>query len=166
MIYAREYKWYKDLFFHFRIFDRSVQHFMFDNKHMMLEYFFPRYFEKKYTIFRQIGKKKERISIISFLKDRREDVYWIDGFVPTRNQNKGLGIYAAVASLSKFFSEHPDCTVISSSYSFNTRAIRTTKSIGFTTIVQDDHHFEGSLTKQQFEDNEFVNLIKKRCNIE
>lgn len=166
-IYAREYKWYKDLFFQCHVlFDKSIQNIMFDNRRKALGYFMPGRFFAKYTVIRvNDDGTKERTAIGAFLKDHRKNVCWIAGFVPTEMQNKGLGVYGGIACLNELFKRSPDCTVYSASYSSNTRAVRVTTSIGFRLYVQDEKHFEASLTKEQF-DNEFVRQIKRRCNIE
>ena len=165
-IYAKKYKWYRDFFFQCQIlFDKSIQHFMFDNKRKMIDYFLPSNYEVKYVVVRENEGVTKKISIMTFMKDKRDGVFWIAGFVPTRMQNKGLGLYGAIASLHELFKLYPQCEVISASYSFNTRSVRVSKSIGFSMYVQDECHFEGSLTKEQF-DNEFVFRVKKRLNME
>lgn len=164
-IYARKYKWYKDLFYQLNVlFDKSIQNSMFDSGRNALSYFKPSRFCAKYVAIKEQDGKKEKICIAAFMKDSRKDVCWIAGFVPSKIQNKGFGIYGAVASLNELFKEHPQYTVFSASNASNTRAVRVTSSIGFQVYTQDEKHFESSLTKEQF-DNEFVRYIKDRYNI-
>lgn len=164
-ILAREYKWYKDFWFQCNVlFDKSLQNIMFDNTLKTLEYFLPFRFCAKYVVIRECNGKKEKVGFAAFLKDRRKKVCWIVGFVPTNEQNKGIGIYGGVACINELFNKFPDYTIFSSSHAYNKRAVRATKSFGFH-MVSVGEHFEGSLTKKQF-DNVFVKDIKKRCNIE
>ncbi|MCI6703359.1 MAG: hypothetical protein MR455_08605 [Prevotella sp.] len=138
---------------------------MFDNKRKVFEYFKPGKFFVKYVVIREINGKKDKIAIVAFARGKRKEDFWIAGFVPTAMQNKGLGIYSGIAGLNELFKIKPSCTAFSASYSHNTRAVRATTSMGFHINVQDDKHFESSLTREQF-DNDFVRQIKKRCNIE
>ena len=164
-IFARKYKWYKDLFFQCNVlFDKSIQNSMFDSSRNALSYFVPNRFCAKYVAIKEQEGKEEKICIAAFMKDRREDACWIAGFVPSKIQNKGFGIYGAVASWNELFKEHPRLTVFSASNARNTRAVRVTSSIGFHIYIQDERHCESSLTKEQF-DNEFVGYIKDRYNI-
>ena len=164
-IYARKYKWYKDLFYQCNVlFDKSVQKDMFDSSRSALSYFIPGRFCAKYVAIKEHEGKKEKICIGAFMKDQRENVCWIAGFVPSKIQNKGFGIYGGVACVNELFKEHPQYTILSASNARNNRAVRVTSSMGFQIYVQDERHFESSLTKEQF-DNEFVKLIKNRYNI-
>jgi len=165
-IYARKYVWYRDLIFQCQIlFDSSIQHLMFDNKQKVIRYLLPAENKIKYVAIKEQDGKRTRIGIAQFTRDLKTNCWWIAGFIPTPMQNKGLGIYVGVASINEFFKRNPDCSVYSGSFSYNTRAVRTTNSLGFTIYVQDERHFEGALTKEQF-NNEFVNYIKERCHIE
>lgn len=162
---VREYRWYKDLFFQCQIlFDDSIQRFMFDNKRKLIRYILPSKDVIKFVAIREQNGKKKRIGIAQFTKGHISDSWWIAGFIPTRLQNKGLGVYVGTASINELFKRYPNCTIFSGSFSFNYRAVRTTTSLGFKTYLQDEQHFESSLTKKQF-DNEFVRFVKKRCNM-
>lgn len=164
-IYARKYKWYKDLFFQCNVlFDRSVRKDMFDNWRKVFAYFLPCRFYAKYVVIKEHANKKLKIAIGAFLKGENNDVCWIAGFVPYQNQNKGIGVYAGVACLNELFKEHPKCTVFSASHAYNTRAVRVTVSLGFRIYVQDEKHVESTITKEQFY-NEFVSSIMRRCKI-
>ena len=165
-VYVRKYRWYRDLFFQCHVlFDESIQHIMFDNLRKTLGYFMPGRFYEKYVVVMEQESSKERRAVCAFLKDPRKDVCWIAGFVPTRMQNKGMGVYGAVAGINELFKKHPSCTVLSASYAHNKRAIRVTTALGFRLYVNDDRHYEGSMTKAQF-DNDFVKRIMRRCNIQ
>lgn len=164
-IYARRYKWYKDLFFQCNIlFDKSTQTIMFDKRWKVIKYFMPSKFMEKYIAIKEENGKRKRLGIGKFIRKNSEDNYWIAGYVPKKHQDKGYGIYAGIACINELFKHHPECTVYSASRSSNTRAVRTTTSFGFKILVEDDKHFESSITKEQF-DNDFVRYIKKRSNI-
>ena len=164
-IYARRYRWYKDLFFQCLIlFDKDIQTTMFDKRWKIIKYFKPSKNMVKYIAIKEHNGKKTRMGIAKFTRKSLENNFWIAGLVPKKLQDKGVGIYAGIACINELFKKHPDCTVFSASRSSNMRAIRTTTSFGFKVLVQDDRHFESSLTKEQF-DNDFVRYIKKRGNI-
>lgn len=165
-IYARKYKWYKDLFFQCHILrDKAIQQIMFDNKRGVLKYFLPWTYHCKYIAIMENDGKTKRFSITTFRKDSEKGGYWIAGFVPAKMQNKGLGIYAGITFINEFFKTHPEATILSASRAANVRAFRTTLSMGFQCDVQDNRHFESSLTREQF-DNDFVHYMMKRGGIE
>ena len=164
-IYARKYKWYKDVFFQCHIlFDKDIQKIMFDRRWHVIKYFKPSKNAEKYIAIKEHDGVKTRMGIIRFTRKTDENNYSIAGFIPKKQQNKGYGIFTAIACIGELFKRHPDCKVLSSSRASNMRAVRTTSSIGFEILVQDDKHFESSLTKDQF-DNDFVRYLKKRNNI-
>lgn len=165
-IYAREYKWYKDLFFQCHIlWDKSVQRYMFDNKRGILAYFCPWTYYCKYICIMEDGGMRRKFSITTFREDPEKGGYWIAGFVPAKMQNRGLGIYAGITFINEFFKTHPDATILSSSNALNRRAFKTTLSMGFYCYEEDNRHFESSLTKEQF-DNDFVHYMMRRGGIE
>lgn len=164
-IYARKYRWYKDLFFQCHIlFDKETQTTMFDKRWKVYKYFMPSKNMEKYIVIKEQNNKKKRLGITKFTRKTKENNYWIAAFVPQKQRNKGIGIYGGVASINELFKKHPNCTIYSSSRSSNLRAVRTTSSLGFTILVQDDKHIESALTKEKF-DNGFVRYIITRYNI-
>ena len=161
---VRPYHWYRDFWFQFQIVtDKSIQRFMFDDKRRVLGYFLPWKYEAKYICVLENDGVKRKIAMASFSQNH-DKTYSIAGFVPTKIQNRGYGIYAAVAIINHFFKSFPEAVVRSGSFSFNERAYRTTKSVGFQLDIQDDKHFDSTLTVDQF-DNDFVRKIKIRAGI-
>lgn len=164
-IYARRYRWYKDLFFQCNIlFDKQIQKTMFDRRWKVFKYFLPSKNIEKYIVIKEQNGSKKRLGIAKFTRKTQDNVYWIAGFVPKKQQDRGLGIYVGITAINEQFKNHPNCMIYTSSRSSNMRAVRTTSSFGFKILVQDDRHVESSLTKEQF-DNAFVRYIKKRGNI-
>lgn len=160
----RPYVWYKDLWFQLQILtDKSIQYYMFDNMRGVLRYFMPWTYAVKYVCIIENNQKKKKISIATFTK-RKDGLYSIAGFIPTKMQNHGYGIYAGIAYVKTFFESHPNATIYSSSASYNERAYKTTKSMGFQLIIQDERHYASSLTREQF-NNEFVKNIIVRAGI-
>lgn len=161
---VRRYQWYRDFGFQFQIVtDSSIQHFMFDNKRKVVNYFLPWKYKVKYVCMMECDGIKKKIAMAKFSKVKGE-TYSIAGFVPTKIQNRGYGIYAAVAIINHFFKSFPNAVVRSGSFSFNERAYKTTKSVGFQLDVHDENHFDSTLTSEQF-NNDFVRKIMIRAGI-
>ena len=161
---VRPYVWYKDIWFQLQILkDKSIQYYMFDNMRVVLRYFMPWTYCVKYVCIIENNQISKKISIVTFTK-RKDGLYSIAGFIPTKMQNRGYGIYAGIAFVKYFFQSYPNATIYSCSASYNERAFRVTKSMGFQLITQDKRHYASSLTKEQF-NNEFVKKIIDRAGI-
>lgn len=161
---VRPYHWYRDFWFQFQIVtDKSIQRFMFDDKRRVLGYFLPWKYEAKYVCLLEHNGVKRKIAMAKFSQNH-DKTYSIAGFVPTKIQNRGYGIYSGVAFINHFFNYYPNAIIRSGSFAFNTRAFKTTKCMGFELKAQDENHFDSTLTSEQF-DNEFVRTIKSRAGI-
>lgn len=161
---VRRYIWYKDIWFQLQILtDKTIQHYMFDNMLGVLRFFLPWTYDIKLICFIHKNGKKKRVGIAKFTQ-RKENLYSIAGFIPTKLHNRGYGLYSGVAIIKYFFEHYPYATIHSCSASYNKRAYKTTKAMGFQLNVEDERHFDSTLTIEQF-NNDFVRKIKERAGI-
>jgi len=155
----------KDFSFYFWVLtDSETRRMMFDKKKHVWNYLFSPKCECKYICHILRDGKWKPISFVRFTKGKRDNEYWLAGAIPKKLQNSGKGIYAAVAFITVFFSQHPGAIIKSGSFLFNQRAYKTTLSIGFSLDKKDTSHFESSLTETQFS-NDFVHHIKSKIDL-
>ena len=79
-IFARKYKWYKDLFFQCNVlFDKSIQNSMFDSSRNALSYFVPNRFCAKYVAIKeQEGKEEKKKAFCQIIINRKSSCQYFN----------------------------------------------------------------------------------------
>ena len=105
IIRVRKTSMLKDLPFYLKVLMNSeTQTLMFDNKRLLWNYIFFYKYERKYICQSNNGNGRwKSIALAHFSKGKNINEYWIAGAIPKQSFNTGIGIYAAVAFVSEFF---------------------------------------------------------------